>query len=64
VPEFLQDNCTAEQITPALVELLTSEPARQKQRKILHMVRRWLSPEDGQTPSQKAADVVIRLARG
>jgi len=61
VPEFIQENCTADRIAPALAELLDNNAARAAQIEVLDKVRPWLSPEGSLTPSDKAAAVVLGL---
>jgi len=62
VPEFLQEDCTPEKLAAALDVLLSSEEARETQRKEFREVRDILG---GVTPlpSERAAKVVLDLVR-
>ncbi|MCL2469450.1 MAG: lipid-A-disaccharide synthase [Alphaproteobacteria bacterium] len=61
MPEFLQEDCTAEKLAPALKKLIDDEALRQEQIKDLDLVAAWLGK--GQfIPSEKAADVVMQEA--
>jgi lipid-A-disaccharide synthase len=58
VPEFLQENCTAENLTAALAPLLNGESARQRQ--IDAFARLDAIMQIGSvSPDLQAADVVI-----
>ena len=59
VPEFLQEHFTAENLTAALLPLLTDKNAREAQRTALTQVARLLEAEDTTSPSDKAARVVL-----
>lgn len=63
VPEFIQENCTPDNIATALDSLLGSEELRSKQLCTLEKVRAWLSPEGEQSPSEKAAEVIAKLVQ-
>lgn len=60
-PEFLQENCTAEQMSAALTGLIEDSPARQAQLKALARLSEKMRPLK-ETPSQRAADVVMQHA--
>jgi lipid-A-disaccharide synthase len=60
VPEFLQEHCRAEILTPAVEHLLVSPPAREAQRQgFREALDKLAVPE---RPSERAADVVLELA--
>jgi len=60
VPEFLQERCRAEILTPAVEHLLVSPPAREAQRQgFREALDKLAVPE---RPSERAADVVLELA--
>jgi len=58
VPEFLQENCTAAQLAPAVAELLHSGAARQRQLEAFSRLDQLMSVGD-RSPSERAADIVI-----
>ena len=58
VPEFLQENCTVEKLSAALLPLLSDTPARAEQIRMLEEVPRILALPAG-SPSDKAAAVVL-----
>lgn len=60
-PEFIQEACTAEQLTPALERLLTDEGARREQRESLREVASRLGL-GGPAPSEQAARTVLKVA--
>jgi lipid-A-disaccharide synthase len=59
VPEFIQENFTPENLTTALLPLLTDAAAREAQRAALAQIARMLGAEDATSPSDKAAAVVL-----
>jgi lipid-A-disaccharide synthase len=59
--EFLQDRCTAQEITPALRELLQDEGLNEKYRQALSEVLPALSYQ-GQPPAQRAAAITLKYA--
>jgi lipid-A-disaccharide synthase len=59
--EFLQDRCTAQEITPALRELLQDEGLNEKYRQSLSEVLPALSYQ-GQPPAQRAAAITLKYA--
>ena len=63
VPEFIQENCTAEKIFSALDKLIMSDDVRNAQIGELCAVRPWLSPAGTIAPAQQAAQVVLQVAR-
>jgi lipid-A-disaccharide synthase len=60
-PEFIQEDCTAAKLSAALLPLLTDTPERAAQVEKLAKVRAAIVTE-GQTPSERAADVVMQYA--
>jgi lipid-A-disaccharide synthase len=60
IPEFLQENCTPEQLAAGVEALLDSEELREKQRQgfseVLHMLG-----DSSQSPSERAAKVVLDI---
>jgi lipid-A-disaccharide synthase len=63
VPEFLQENCTPENLAGAVAKLLDDPAARQEQREGVAEVARWLG-QGGSLPSERAADVVFAVLEG
>jgi lipid-A-disaccharide synthase len=62
VPEFLQQDCTPEKLTPALREVLTDSPARRRQVEAFSKIDEIMSTGD-QPPSVRAADIVLATLR-
>lgn len=62
VPEFLQDACRPENITPALMQLITDERKRHLQTEAFTDFLQRLGGGEARTPSQKAADFVLSFA--
>lgn len=62
VPEFLQEQCEAGVLAPALGEILDDGPARQRQLDAFARIDRTMST-GARTPSQRAADVVRAMLR-
>lgn len=60
VPEFLQNQCSSRNLSHALYSLLSSELARDKQKRAFERVEKMLTPPQG-TPSQNAACVVMEV---
>jgi lipid-A-disaccharide synthase len=58
VPEFLQENCTAAQLAPAVAALLKSGAARQRQLDAFAKLDQLMAVGD-RSPSERAADLVI-----
>lgn len=61
IPEFLQENCTPEAMTPALSELLRSGDERREQMSEIKLALDALKPGDD-LPSVAAARVVVNAA--
>lgn len=61
IPELIQENCTAEKMVEALQPLLTDETARNAQRVELTRIAEQLGTGDAQSPSEKAADILLGL---
>jgi lipid-A-disaccharide synthase len=62
VPEFLQEDCTAARLAPALRDLIRDGAVRQKQLDAFARLDHIMSTGE-RTPSQRAADVVIATMR-
>jgi lipid-A-disaccharide synthase len=62
VPEFLQEDCTADRLAAALAPLLQDGPERRRQLEAFARLDTIMQIGEG-TPSVKAAEVVIELAR-
>ncbi len=60
VPELLQENCTPQKIVKEILELLKNGEAYEKQMEGFREVKAYLSCGN-QTPSQNAADEILRL---
>jgi lipid-A-disaccharide synthase len=58
VPEFLQEDCTPEKLAPALHEVLTDSPSRQRQVEAFARIDNIMSTGD-RPPSVRAADIVL-----
>jgi lipid-A-disaccharide synthase len=66
VPEFIQENCTAEKLAPVLRDVLTDSPSRRRQVEAFAKIDAIMSTGN-QPPSVRAADIVLatlRKARG
>ena len=61
IPELLQEDCTAQKIAASVLPLLTDETARAAQRTQLSAIASKLGVDDAQSPSEKAADIVLGL---
>lgn len=61
VPELLQENCTAEKLASALKPLLMDVNARTLQQQELTRISEMLGTNDRQSPSEKAADIVLGM---
>jgi lipid-A-disaccharide synthase len=61
VPEFLQENCTADALARALREILTDTPQRREQVEAFASVDVMMST--GSAPSVRAADIVLATMR-
>jgi lipid-A-disaccharide synthase len=62
MPEFLQENCTADKIAPALLQLLTDPAARQRQIDGCAAVAMQLGADDPVPPAHRAARAVLAVA--
>lgn len=62
MPEFLQQDCTAEKIAPALLQLLTDPAARQRQIDGCAAVAAQLGADDPVPPAHRAARAVLAVA--
>jgi lipid-A-disaccharide synthase len=62
VPEFLQDDCTAERLAPAVREVLADTPLRRKQVEAFARLDSIMST-GGVSPSVRAADIVLATLR-
>jgi lipid-A-disaccharide synthase len=62
VPEFLQEDCTPEQLSPALRDVLTDSPLRRRQVEAFAKIDAIMSTGN-QPPSVRAADVVLATLR-
>jgi lipid-A-disaccharide synthase len=62
IPEFLQENCTAEKLAPALRDVLGDSAARKKQLDAFAKIDAILSTGN-QPPSVRAADIVLAEMR-
>ncbi|WP_298257393.1 lipid-A-disaccharide synthase [Bradyrhizobium sp.] len=62
VPEFLQENCTAEKLAGALGEVLSDSPMRRRQLEAFARIDGIMSTGN-QPPSVRAADIVLAMLR-
>jgi lipid-A-disaccharide synthase len=62
VPEFLQQDCAPEKLVPALRDVLTDSPLRQRQLAAFAKIDAIMSTGD-QPPSVRAADIVLATLR-
>ena len=62
VPEFVQENCTAEKLAQPLAEILTDSPPRRRQSEAFARLDAIMSTGD-QSPSVRAADIVLATMR-
>jgi lipid-A-disaccharide synthase len=62
VPEFLQENCTAEKLAGALGEVMTDSPMRRRQVEAFARIDSIMST-GSQPPSVRAADIVLGMLR-
>ena len=62
VPEFLQENCTADQLASALAEVLSDSPMRRRQIEAFARLDGIMST-GSQPPSVRAADIVLAMLR-
>ncbi len=59
IPELIQETCTATHLANAVLPLLTSDQARQAQRESLQDFAMHLKAKDAQSPSDKAAAIIL-----
>lgn len=62
VPEFLQENCTADKLASALREILSDSPMRERQLEAFARIDGIMST-GSQPPSVRAADIVLAMLR-
>ena len=62
VPEFLQQDCTPENLSRALREVLDQSPLRRRQLEAFARIDKIMSTGD-QSPSTRAADIVLATMR-
>jgi lipid-A-disaccharide synthase len=62
VPEFLQENCTAEKLASALGEVVSDSPMRRRQVEAFARIDGIMSTGN-QPPSVRAADIVLGMLR-
>jgi lipid-A-disaccharide synthase len=62
VPEFIQNDCTADKLASALGEILSDSPMRQRQLKAFARIDEVMSTGN-QPPSVRAADIVLATLR-
>jgi lipid-A-disaccharide synthase len=63
VPEFLQDDCKAENLAAALAPLLTGGAERDAQLAALTQIDEAMRLSGAESPSAKAAEIVLRYAQ-
>jgi lipid-A-disaccharide synthase len=62
VPEFVQDDCTADKLASALGEVLSDSPMRRRQQEAFARIDGVMSTGN-QSPSVRAADIVLGMLR-
>ena len=62
VPEFLQEDCTADNLAPALRDVLADTPVRRRQIEAFAKLDDIMST-GAQSPSVRAADIVLATMR-
>ena len=62
VPEFLQEDCVPDKLAPALHDILTESPARQRQVEAFAKLDAVMATGE-QSPSAKAAEIVLTMLR-
>lgn len=63
IPQFLQEACTADHLVPALMPLLSDGPERSAQQDALSRVRGIMQLPEGDTPSSRAAEIILNYGR-
>lgn len=63
IPEFIQEDCTAAKLAPALRDVLTDTPMRRRQQEAFARIDDIMST-GALSPSARAAEVVMTLLRG
>jgi lipid-A-disaccharide synthase len=63
IPEFLQEACTADNLAPVLVDLLSNGPIRTRQVAAFNRLDEIMST-GASSPSVRAADIVLATMRG
>jgi lipid-A-disaccharide synthase len=63
IPEILQDECDADALAGALAPLLAGGPEREAQLAALVRLDAIMAPPQGESPSARAARIVIETAR-
>ncbi len=58
IPEYIQESCTPENLAGALLTLLTDTNTRDMQKSAMNEALRQLTPPDGKTTAQLAAELV------
>jgi lipid-A-disaccharide synthase len=61
IPELIQEDCTADKISAAVLPLLTQSTTRDTQRADLTSIAAMLGVNDAQSPSEKAAGSILAL---
>ena len=64
IPEFLQEECTADRLADALEELLENEDKRKKQVDGMREAMKQLGVGQSPSPSVKAAQTVLAVIKG
>ncbi len=62
VPEFMQEECVADKLAPALIDVMGDTPLRRRQVEAFGRLDAIMSTGD-QTPSERAADIVLASLR-
>jgi lipid-A-disaccharide synthase len=62
IPEFIQHECTAEKLSPALRDVLTDSPLRRRQLAAFAGID-GIMVAGNQSPSVRAADIVLTTMR-
>lgn len=60
IPELIQENCTAQKITQAVLPLLIDAHARDAQQRDLRDVASMLGVNESLSPSEKATDIILK----